>query len=208
VGRVAGSGIYYNAYDGYTVAIEKTNAEEFAAYLSKLAELGYTRYDENSIGMVDFYTYVKGNATLYVQYNTADKTDGPMARMTLTYDEWLPPTEEVTEYQTLADASINYLALAPGAGGSGLSMIFQLPDGSFFTEGRFFFMLILPRFFAIIEKHIEIAIFMCPPVLPPVFAAPGVFALIGIIGVVITPDDADLFHGQAVIVGGILKNLV
>ena len=135
-GRVAGSGIYYNAYDGYTVAIEKTNAEEFAAYLSKLAELGYTRYDENSIGMVDFYTYVKGNATLYVQYNTADKTDGPMARMTLTYDEWLPPTEEVTEYQTLADASINYLALAPGAGGSGLSMIFQLPDGSFlFVDG-------------------------------------------------------------------------
>ena len=130
-GRVAGNGIYFNAYDGYTVCIEKTGAEEFSSYLSKLEALGYTRYDENSIGKVDFYTYTKDGATLYVQYNTSDKQKGPSARMTLTYDEWLPPTEEVTEYQTLADASINYLAIVPGAGGLGLGMVFQLPDGSF-----------------------------------------------------------------------------
>jgi hypothetical protein len=134
-GRVAGEGTYRNAYDGFTVCIERTNAEEFAAYLEKLAELGYTKYDENSIGMVDFYTYTKDSAALYVQYNTSDKQKGPFARMTLTFGETLPSTEKPT-YTKEVDSSVNCLARVEGAGGWGMGMIFQLADGSFvITDG-------------------------------------------------------------------------
>ena len=134
-GRVAGEGTYRNAYDGFTVCIERTNAEEFAAYLEKLAELGYTKYDENSIGMVDFYTYTKDSATLYVQYNTSDTQKGPSARMTLTFGETLPSTEKPT-YTKEVDSTVNCLARVEGAGGWGMGMIFQLADGSFvITDG-------------------------------------------------------------------------
>ena len=130
-GALQGGKTYQSGHGGYTVSIEKTNAEEYAAYQEKLLDLGFAKYSENKIGLVDFVVYVNGRKTIYLQYNTSDLIKGPTVRITSTQDETLPSTT-AEPYETLVDAKIIQPKIAGAEPyNNGMCTLFQLSDGSF-----------------------------------------------------------------------------
>lgn len=133
-GRLMGDSLYTCSTNGYTVGLNNTNRTEFDAYLEKLAAEGYTLYAEETLGVVDYFTYVKKENTLHVQFigeRTGYEDEGESVKITWSENEWLPPVGEASAYTKLVDSSINNIARVEGAGGWGMGMIFQIADGSF-----------------------------------------------------------------------------
>lgn len=132
-GVMMGGDLYTFANVGYTVGYAHTNRDEFDAYLKKLEAMDYELYTTETLGRVEYFTYVKGNDTLHVQFigEWVGDDSGESVKITWSEDEWLPPVGDSEPYETLVDSSINNIARVPGAGGWGMGMIFQIADGSF-----------------------------------------------------------------------------
>lgn len=99
--------------------------DEIAAYEKKMAEAGYSLYQENEIGENRFVTYMKGDTMIHCNYFAA------MREYRIIYG---PVTHKynakpVTNYEKLAEPSVSIIKGTENV----LCMVIQLADGSFYV---------------------------------------------------------------------------
>lgn len=125
------SDVYEGAYGMQTIVIEKTNENEYNAYLNKIAADGFTPYTDNSIGKNLFATYTSDKyilTTMYFAYRNE-------VRVTLeesgNYD--LPALEVENVYTDKGvEATITQIGLEESNNiQNGMSYVIKLADGSF-----------------------------------------------------------------------------
>lgn len=126
-GTLLGGRVYYQGNGNYVVGYENVTAAEAEAYLTRLAALGYEKKAENRLGAVSFATYQKASATVYTNWNAAEKC----FRMTVGNDAYLPPASSgsytARKAPTLAQPARNGAKqTAPG-----MSYVLQLADGRY-----------------------------------------------------------------------------
>ena len=123
----------YNCYDDTTMLLAKsTNLDKFKAYCNTLVSEGFTEYSKrDNINGSYFRTYTKGTMALTVYFNNSDKTvriiSGPLTD--------IPPKDTTAAKETNKKPSVTLLNQGKNSKGedqgSGLGMIFHLPNGKF-----------------------------------------------------------------------------
>lgn len=125
------SDVYEGAYGMQTIVVEKTSADDYSKYLSKLSDEGFTFYTDNSIGENLFATYTSDKYILTAMYFDPIKE----VRVTLERagNYALPALESENIYtETGAVSSITQIGLEESAGiQNGMSYVIKLADGSF-----------------------------------------------------------------------------
>lgn len=126
-GTLLGSRVYYQGNGNYVIGYENVTGAEVETYLTQLAALGYEKKAGNQLGSVAFATYQKNSATVYTNWNTAEKC----FRMTVGNDSFLPSALSGA-YSAVKEPTLAQLArngaeqTAPG-----MSYVLQLADGRY-----------------------------------------------------------------------------
>ena len=112
-----GNGNYLLVYSNVSSATESKN------YENTLKSAGYTLAQENDIGANRFVTYTKGDQMVHCSYFSYDKE----FRITYGPKTYMGATQAVSGYSQAVTPSVSMIEI----GGTGLSMVIQLADGSF-----------------------------------------------------------------------------
>ena len=125
------SDVYEGAYDMQTIVVENTSADEYNAYLTKIATSGFTFYTDNSIGKNLFATYKSDKYILTTMYFDALKEVRVTIEATGNYD--IPALEAENLYTDKGiEATITQIGIEESAGiQNGMSYVIKLADGSF-----------------------------------------------------------------------------
>ena len=122
-GTLANNAPYVTSNTNFQHTYNSVTRDEAMAYCDLLEEKGYTLYDENVIGRVEFFSYRMGECFVIVQYNDAEK----FVRIGFAYGEYVPAIEE-EPYEKLVEPSITNIKRFER---SGLGLVIQLADGTY-----------------------------------------------------------------------------
>ena len=118
-------GTYESSGSTVVVRVEKTNAEEFAAYRTMLEDAGFTLYDDNTIDGNLYATYVNDETTVNISHvpgmeltRVVYEKRGDLCPLTDPYEE---------KYETLLTGMKGETVVAA----EGMGFIIRLADGSF-----------------------------------------------------------------------------
>lgn len=116
-------GLYSSGGGNYQVTYKSINSADVTTYRSKLTTAGYSLHQSNTINGNSFYTYVKGNTIVHINWFAK------LSQFSIIYGPktYLPAKSAITGYTKRVTPTITQLAL----GETGLSQVIQLEDGSF-----------------------------------------------------------------------------
>ncbi len=116
--------------NNYLLAYSQVSAGGVSAYEEALNSAGYSLVQSNEIGDNRFATYTKDDLMIHCSYFAAEEE----YRITYGPKTYLGAMEAVTGYDELVTPSVSMIEI----GGTGLSMVIQLADGSFvIVDGGF-----------------------------------------------------------------------
>ena len=122
VGTQRGS-LYDCGGNNRLLVYNKVTIADVKNYENTLKSSGYTLVQDNEIGNNRFATYTKGEQMIHVSFFAADGE----IRITYGAKTYMGNTQPVSGYSQVVTPSVSMIEI----GGTGLSMVIQLADGSF-----------------------------------------------------------------------------
>ena len=126
-GTLLGGCVYYQGNGNYVVGYKNVTEAEVKTYLTQLVALGYEKKAGNQLGSVTTATYQRASATVYSNWNAAEKC----FRLTVGNDSYLPPASSGSHTAVKAPTLTQLARSGAKQTAPGMSYVLQLADGRY-----------------------------------------------------------------------------